>query len=195
MMLLVVAALYIGAAAWLAWWMLEPINRVAGQLQLSTRFMLTDVIGLMIMRQIPLAIVGRAVESGREQNGSPYWVLVAIFVVLALVLWAAAVSVVSRAGITRLTRRLVVIVLLVPGTLGVMMALPLCLAAFAAGTPLNHDDIWLQAAAIVGLLGLFAIMLGIRRLSFWALAGSPGETALVAMQHEERAARLAGRAP
>ena len=44
-MLLVVAALYIGAAAWLAWWMLEPINRVAGTLQFSTRFMLTDVIG------------------------------------------------------------------------------------------------------------------------------------------------------
>jgi hypothetical protein len=193
-MLLVVAALYIGAAAWLAWWMLEPINRVAGQLQLSTRFMLTDVIGLMIMLQIPLAIVGRAMESGREQTSSPYWVLVAVFAVLALVLWAAAVSVVSRAGITRLARRLVVMVLLVPGTLGVIMALPLCLAAFAAGTPLNHDDFWLQLFAILGLLGLLAIMLGIRRLSFWALAGSPGEAALVAMQHEEREARLAGRA-
>src|SRR5437773_6709233 len=119
LMLLVVAALYIGAAAWLAWWMLEPMNRVAGTLQFSTRFMLTDVIGLMIMLQVPLAIVGRAVESGREQNSSPYWVLVTVFAVLALVLWAASVSVVSRAGITRLTRRLVVILLLVPGALGV----------------------------------------------------------------------------
>ena len=195
LMLLVMAALYIGAAAWLAWWILEPINRVAGTLQFSTRFMLTDLIGLMIMLQIPLAIVGRAVETGREQNGSPYWVLVAIFVVLALVLWAAAVSVVSRAGITRLTRRLVVIVLLVPGTLGVIMALPLCLAALAAGTPLNHEDNWLQLVAILGLLGLFGVMLGIRRLSFWALAGSPGEAALVAIRHEEREARLAGRVP
>jgi len=86
-MLLVVAALYIAAAAWLAWWMLEPINRVAGALQFSTRFMLSDVIGLMVMLQVPLAIVGRAVEAGREQTSSPYWVLIAIFVVLAFVLW------------------------------------------------------------------------------------------------------------
>ncbi|MBW8884672.1 MAG: hypothetical protein JF612_07815, partial [Planctomycetia bacterium] len=127
LMLLVVAALYIAAAAWLAWWMLEPINRVAGALQFSTRFMLSDVIGLMVMLQVPLAIVGRAVEAGREQTSSPYWVLIAIFVVLAFVLWAAAVSVVSRAGIMRLTRRLVVIVVLVPGTLAVIMAFPVCL--------------------------------------------------------------------
>ena len=138
--------------------------------------------------------VGRALESNREQSGSPYWVLVGVFAVLALVLWGAAVSVVSRAGITGLMRRLVVIVLLVPGTLGVMMAVPLCLAAFVAGTPLNHEDFWLQFVAILGLLGLFGVMLGIRRLSFWALAGSPGEAALIAMQHEEREARLAGRA-
>src|SRR5262245_50215172 len=154
LMLLVVAALYIGAAAWLAWWMLEPINRVAGQLQLSTRFMLTDVIGLMIMLQIPLAIVGRGVESGREQDGSPYWVLVATVVVLVLVRWAAAVSVVSRAGITRLTRRLVVILLLVPGTLGVMMVVPLCLAALASDTPLNYENSWVQVFAISALVGL-----------------------------------------
>ncbi len=192
--LLVLAALYIGAAAWLAWWMLEPINRVAGTLQFSTRFMLTDVIGLMLMLQMPLAIVGRAVESGREQSSSPYWILVAVFAVLALVLWGAAVSVVSRAGITRLTRRLVVIVLLVPGTLGVIIALPLCLAAFASGTPLNHEDTRVQLFAILGLIGLLAFMVGIRRLSFWALAGSPGEQALFAIEEQARAERLAGRA-
>jgi len=193
-MLLAAAAFYIGVSAWLAWWMLEPINRVAGQLQLSTRFMLTDVIGLMIMLQVPLAIVGRAVESGREQGGSPYWVLVTIFVVLVLVLWGAAVSVVSRAGITQLTRRLVVIVLLVPGTLAVIMTLPLCLAAFSVQRPQISGDIWLQALAALGLTGLVGLMLGIRRLSFWALAGSPGAAALIAMQEEARAARLADRA-
>jgi hypothetical protein len=192
--LLVLAALYIGAAAWLAWWMLEPINRVAGALQFSTRFMLTDVIGLMIMLQVPLAIVGRAVETGRDQSSSPYWILVTVFVALALVLWAAAVSVVSRAGITRLTRRLVVIVVLVPGALSVIIALPLCLAALASAAPVGYDDTRLQLFAILGLGGLFAFMVGIRRLSFWALAGSPGEQALLGMEEAARTQRLAGRA-
>jgi len=192
--LLVVAGLYIAAAAWLAWWMLEPINPVAGRLQLSTRFMLTDVIGLMVMLQVPLAIVGRAVESGAEQSSSPYWVLVTVFAVLAVVLWGAAVSVVSRAGITRLVRRLVVIVLLVPGTLGVIIALPLSLIAFLDATPLHQENVWLQFFAILALLALLALMAGIRRLSFWALAGSPGEQALLAMQEEARLERLAGRA-
>jgi hypothetical protein len=191
-MLLVVAALYIAAAAWLAWWMLEPINRVAGALQFSTRFMLSDVIGLMVMLQVPLAIVGRAVEAGREQTSSPYWVLIAIFVVLAFVLWAAAVSVVSRAGIMRLTRRLVVIVVLVPGTLAVIMAFPVCLALFS-GVPFI-GGVWGPVLPVLGLAGLFGIMLGIRRLSFWALAGSPGGIALAAMQEGDRAERLAGRA-
>ena len=40
--------------------MLEPINRVAGELQGTTRFMLTDVIGLMILLQVGLAVTGRA---------------------------------------------------------------------------------------------------------------------------------------
>src|SRR6185503_15842883 len=64
-------------AAWLAWWMLEPINRVAGVLRATTRFMLTDVIGLMIMLQVGLAIIGRAL-SGSEVRGEEaalYWVL------------------------------------------------------------------------------------------------------------------------
>jgi len=77
----------------------------------------------------------------------------------------------------------------------VMMVVPLCLAALASDTPLNYENSWVQVFAISALVGLFAVTLGIRRLSFWALAGSPGEAALVALLHEERKARLAGRAP
>src|SRR5205814_7094552 len=94
--ILPLGALYVAGAAWLAWWMLEPINRVAGQLQLSTRFVLTDVLGLMVLLQVPLALLGRAINTGRERSSSPYWLLLAVGICLALVLWAASVSVVSR---------------------------------------------------------------------------------------------------
>src|SRR5262245_55627326 len=121
-----VFVVYIASAKGLAWWLLEPINRVAGHLQLSTRFMLTDVMGLMALLQLPLAIAGRGLEStSRSDEHKLYWFFLAMTAILAVVLWAAAVSVVSRAGITQLWRRLCVIVLLVPGTTAVIILWPL----------------------------------------------------------------------
>ena len=111
---LVFAGLSIACAAGLASWMVEPINRVAGHLHLSTRFMLIDFIGLMLLIQTALAVVGSAIEPGFGGDGSPYWQILSVVVVLVIVLWAAAVSVVSRAGITRMLRRLTVMVVLIP---------------------------------------------------------------------------------
>src|SRR5438094_4833599 len=102
----VAAGFFIGCVGWLAGWMLEPINRVGGNLRATTRFMLTDFIGLMLLLQAALAISGRALDSGPLGDRSPYWILLTLALLLAVVLWLASVSVVSRAGITRLTRRL-----------------------------------------------------------------------------------------
>src|SRR5688500_11378517 len=125
-----VLAVVIGGTIWLARWMLEPINRAAGALGAPTRFMLVDSLALMILLQIGLAICGQALadEGTREADANMYWLMLFLVVVLVLVLWAASVSVVSRAGIRRPLRRVAVIVLLVPGTLATIMGTPALLA-------------------------------------------------------------------
>jgi len=176
---LVSLVLMVVAAGWLGWWLLEPINRVAGQLQLSTRFMLTDVIGLMALMQLPLAIAGRALESNSEQDEHRlYWFFLGIAVLLAFVLWAASVSVVSRAGINSLWQRLCVIVLLVPGTLAVIGLWPVCLILLVMGVQNRRagGDPW--SPDILALPALVAFAMFIRRASYWVLVGSPGETML-----------------
>ena len=175
--------LLLGSCAWLAWWMLEPINRVAGELQGTTRFMLTDVIGLMILLQVGLAVAGRAL-SGREVRDeavSMYWLLLGLMAVLILVLWAASVSVVSRAGIVRPAQRIAVMVLCVPGTLATMVGLPamagfFVVSAFSLFVHYEHSSVPAYTVLLLGLgcLGLSVAAFGLRRLAFWSLAGSPG---------------------
>ena len=180
--------LYIAGAAGLAWWLLEPINRVAGQLQFSTRFVLTDFLGLMIMIQAPLAVVGRAIDSAPGRDNAPYWLILTIAIFLVFILWAAAVSVVSRAGITRIWQRLCVIVLLVPGTLAIIVVWPPCVVLFIS-TLIRHFSGDLQLGGwIASLPGLVAAGLAIRCLSYWALKGSPGEAVLTALLSGKRRA-------
>jgi hypothetical protein len=161
--------------AWLAWWMLEPINRAGGHLRMATRFMLGDVLALMVLLQAPLAIVGQAIQSGPNQDNSHYWVILGVFVMLVLVLWAASVSVVSRAGITHVAKRLTVIVLLVPGTLAVIVGWPLGLAALMAFLTETRQQTGAIIIAVAAAVSLVSLMIIIRRLSFWSLTGSPGE--------------------
>jgi hypothetical protein len=175
------AVLTVGLTAALAWWMLEPINRAGGHLRLSPRFMLCDVLGLMALLQAPLAIVGQALDTGSGRDNSHYWVILGVFVLLILVLWAAAVSVVSRAGITRVAKRLTVIVLLIPGTLAVIVSWPLGLVGLAAAVaespqyPGFGQVSGFIVMAIAGVVSLVSLMVIIRRLSFWSLTGSPAE--------------------
>jgi hypothetical protein len=185
-LVLLVAGLYIGSAALLAWWMLEPINRVAGQLQFSTRFVLTDFLGLMTLLQVPLAVVGRAIESAVVRDNVPYWALLAAAVLLVVILWVAAVSVVSRAGIVELWRRLCVIVLLVPGALIVIVLWPLALVDFFSSLASRRLDGGGWGLDILGLPAVALVAIGVRWLSFWSLAGSPGERLLAAMMRHRQ---------
>jgi hypothetical protein len=179
--MLVALAIGLGVIVWLAWWMLEPINRAAGSLRAPTRFLLIDFLSLMILLQVGLAICGTAlsVSDSGEDAARLYWVLLAVVALLVLVLWAASVSVVSRAGILRPLRRTLVTVILVPGTLATMVGGPALVGALVmAIAGLFGDDLeidrmqrhlfWLAPAT----LGLVVLVYGLRRLSFWSLSGA-----------------------
>jgi hypothetical protein len=193
---LVIAVLYVGAAAWLAGWMLEPINRVAGHLQATTQYLLTDFLGLMVMLQAALALMGRAIAVRPGDDRSPYWILLSVALLLMFILWAASVSVVSRAGIIRPTRRLAVMLLLVPGALAVIVGWPLIVVTLA-GLLGALDGTFLirgrnsTAAALLGLacLALIVAPAFLRALSFWSLAGSPGAEMLLELQRAAAANR------
>ena len=88
--------------------------------------MLIDFVALMILLQVGLAICGQALSAKRrgDEAARMYWVLLAVVAVLVVVLWSASVSVVSRAGILRPLRRVLVTVVLVPGTLATMIGAP-----------------------------------------------------------------------
>jgi hypothetical protein len=170
-------AFYVAATAILAWWMLEPINRAGGVLQATTRFLLSDVLGLMVMLQVALAISGVALDSSDRQEVAAYWLMLGVSALLACVLWAASVSVVSRAGIVLPLRRLTVIVLLIPGTLAVVMSIPLVIVLALSGMFDPHGalglGVWrayILPLAALGLLLLVGAIFLIRRLSFWALS-------------------------
>jgi hypothetical protein len=170
-------AFYVAATAILAWWMLEPINRAGGVLQATTRFLLSDVLGLMVMLQVALAISGVALDSSDRQEVAAYWLMLGVSALLACVLWAASVSVVSRAGIVLPLRRLTVIVLLIPGTLAVVMSIPLVIVLALSGMFDPHGalglGVWrayILPLAALGLLLLVGAIFVIRRLSFWALS-------------------------
>lgn len=186
---LAVFAVLIGVMVWLAWWMLEPINRAAGALNAPTRFMLTDFFGLMVLIQIGLVICGQALsgrDAGREAIRM-YWLLVAVVVFLAIVLWIASISAVSRAGILGSLRRLVVIVLLVPSTLSIMLGLPTLVVLLTVtivrairgemggGLPVSQAPL-----LALGVLGIGIVVPVLRWLAFWSLSGTAPSVALEA---------------
>jgi hypothetical protein len=131
----------------------------------------------MVMLQVALAISGVALDSSDRQEVAAYWLMLGVSALLACVLWAASVSVVSRAGIVLPLRRLTVIVLLIPGTLAVVMSIPLVIVLALSGMFDPHGalglGVWrayILPLAALGLLLLVGAIFLIRRLSFWALS-------------------------
>jgi hypothetical protein len=183
-------AAFVVVAVLLGHWLLGPVNRAAGHLNAPTRFMLTDFIWLMIQLQIVLAA---ALQQMREAVSGPgLFVILGLLCLPVLVLWAASVSVVSRAGITRPLRRATVILVLVPGALAAMMAVPLLVVAAMvamAPYPVRATSGWTQdaptrAATLIGsavLLVLSAFLL--RWLSSWVLALTAAPTTPSAASH------------
>ena len=161
-------------------WLLGPVNRAAGQLNAPTRFQMTDCFWLMIHLQVMLAV---AMPWLRETvRGPGIFLIVGILSLPIVILWAASVSVVARAGITQPLRRAAVVLILVPGALAVIVAVPFVIVGLIEAVrpgpvpfllPQQYDAT--QTAARVGQvllagMGVVIAALLIRWLSHWVLA-------------------------
>jgi hypothetical protein len=154
-------------------WLLEPVNRAAGHLNAPTQFLLTDFMWLMIQLQLLLGFVMNWIE-GATSTGWLFVVIVGLCVPLAI-MWAASVSVVSRAGITQPLRRAVLILVLVPGSLALIIAGPVILVTAItaiANAPYDRPARWLAGLAGIVLAAVVSVVMAfvIRRLSFWVLS-------------------------
>jgi hypothetical protein len=183
---------FVVVAAFFGRWLLEPVNRAAGHLNAPTRFVLSDFLWLMIQLQVMLATVLVQIREQVPQRGQ--FVILGLLALPIVILWAASVSVVSRAGITQPLRRAVLILILVPGALAEIMALPLLLiGAWVAVTTEPGDwaaRTWsnLLSVRLTGLMGAAAVVVVcamiLRRLSYWVLAAPIAATAIAETSHE-----------
>lgn len=159
---------------------LGPVNRMAGRLPAPTRFLLPDFMWLVVQLQLALGYCVSFV--GVEQRY--FFPLMLGFLSLAsLLMWAGAVSFLSRAGVRSNLRRGIFILVLLPATLALMIVSPilpvLCylLQTNARGIedlfqirgylPPNAGLLLLAAS----ILFLPALGLGLNRLSRWMVAG------------------------
>jgi hypothetical protein len=157
--------------------MLGPLDRAGRIIKASPRFQLTDLIGLMVMLQVGLAATAPLMANEEVKLSSWFFVLVVIVPITSL--WAASVNVVSRAGIVRPLRRIAVMLVLIPATSIVMIALPVCIvalgtAAMKAGR--SHAEGWSAEVVVPCLVVLLLtpVVPGIRWLSHWVLT-TPAE--------------------
>lgn len=101
---------------------LGPVNRAAGKLQAPTRFLLLDFMWLLVQLQLAL---GYCVSFVGIQQLYFFVLVLGFFTLASIMMWAGAVSFLSRAGVRKSLRRGIFIVLLLPATLALMIATPL----------------------------------------------------------------------
>jgi hypothetical protein len=139
----------------------------------------------MLQLQIMLAVVMQATAEAMPQRA--ILIILGLLCLPVVVLWAASVSVVSRAGIKQPLRRAVVILLLVPGALAEVMALPLLVVGAVVLLSDNVPWVWptrwtddlASRVLLIVLIGAAIAAAGfiLRWLSHWVLAPSPAVAA------------------
>lgn len=101
---------------------LGPVNRAAGRLRAPTRFLLPDFMWLLVQLQLAL---GYCVSFVGVQQRHFFPLVLGFLSLASLMMWAGAVSFLSRAGVRSNLRRGVFILLLLPATLAMMIAVPI----------------------------------------------------------------------
>jgi len=164
-----------------AWLILGPVNRAGGKLKAPTRFHLIDFVWLLVELQVGL---GFTLQYIGVQYQRSFFLLLAFLSCAVLMMWAGAVSFLSRAGVRSGMKRGVFIVVLLPATLLLMVAIPLFPAAcFLLESDPHMMELVLRlnfsipqgAGVTIGVLGLIAMpVLGLilNRISAWIVRGA-----------------------
>ena len=162
----IVAGLVVGHSV------LGKLNRAAWQVKRPLRFQLSDFLWLMIQLQIAMGV-----PIGLFSSGSQVGLLapVLLFAVLSVaVIWFAAIKTMSSAGVTRPKYRAAFVLVLLPGTLVLMMAVIVYATMLPAlGIYLFEASLseWRTYAIIGGAILLPLVWYSLRQLGRWILRG------------------------
>jgi hypothetical protein len=182
---------FVVSASLLGRWMIQPINEKGGRLRAPTQFLLTDFVWLVLQLQLALgfSVSWVGIEQQRLFAAILSFQMFAVFM-----LWLFGIGFLSRAGVTQPLRRAIFTVVLLPATLGVLMALPALVVLLVVletdfaqwgdmAIPLREYSrykvlLWV-VTPVLPVLGWM-----LRQVSFWIVAESPGRTdgALPALQ-------------
>jgi hypothetical protein len=105
-----IAAMF-GPLAFVARWILSPIDRAAKFRKAPVRFSIGDFLCLFLAVQIPLTAIYRFVREGSE---GAFWVFTIITWLVAPLIWFAAARALSKAGVTNGWHRFVCLGLIMP---------------------------------------------------------------------------------
>ena len=166
---------------------LGPVNRAGGKLNAPTRFHLIDFVWLLVQFQVGLGFTLQYIGAQYQRS---FLMLLTFFSFAVLTMWAGAVSFLSRAGVRNSIKRGVFIVVLLPATLLLMVAIPLFPAAcYLLETDSNMMELVLRlnfdiprgtgvVAAVIGSVAMPVLGFLLNRISAWIVRGA-SEVSLV----------------
>jgi len=151
-------------------WTLGPLIAAARQAPAPTRFLLSDLLWLMIQLQLAMALVAGAVPRDFPTE-TRVWAAILLGLPTAA-FWYACLHVVAQAGIGGTLRRGAVFVLLVPGTVVAIVGVPILAMAVLSLTNARNSQPYELEWTTVALTAGAAATFGMRWLARWAV----GET-------------------
>jgi hypothetical protein len=162
----------LGLAAWVMEWTLAPLIAAARSRAPQRRFMLTDLLWLVVQLQLVMALLAWAYPPNSPGH-SRVWGLVALCLPVT-VFWIASLQAVSQAGILRPLQRAAVFVIVLPGAIAVIIGMPL-LTGILIVTVLSSVMAESSREADLGIVATEAFlclpaMLIVRRVASWTVA-------------------------
>jgi len=153
-------------------WIMRPMREASQWVQAPRRFYLADFVWLMILLQAAFAVVALVPTEER----AIFVILLVFFVGSSVAVWAAATSVLSRAGIQQARRRGVFVLVVLPGVLIELCAAILWPFVVLAGSGVampRRDEllIWLTVV-IGGFVGILLVAWLLRLTVRWIVAGA-----------------------
>lgn len=188
---LIVGLLVVALPLILGQFVLGPISRAAGRLKAPTRFMLSDILWLLVHFQI---VLWYCVQYVGTQHLFFFLTALAALTLTILATWCGAVSFASRAGVTQARRRITFILLHLPATLFLMILAPFTVVVvYLLKTGFVSAEFRTQLEYMVSLVDIsrsqLVVMLaavplgalGLRRMANWVLSAHPQPVVSVPM--------------